>query len=353
MIFDSIKRNFIAIITSCIAILLVLWGLSLLLQGKTEILAHDNNMPLFQLVIGLFYGEFWLTVGAGASIIIITGILLYRINEVHLFITDREPLLAILFVSLASAFSTTHYLLSIHPALLLTILSINRLFYTYRRDYAFREVFMGALYISIATLFYAPAIWFLLVFIICLSLMKPISLRDWLVIIAGIITPYIFALFYYYFAQGNWQIPFILLAENLYIKHPSSFPEFSIAEWIYLVYSISISLFAILRSLFLPALGTKIKTIRINNVFIWLFFISLFCCVFYPAEQSKENLISITLPMSVLISNFFSSIKTNFGANTFFVLLMLSIISIQLPNDFYTYILDIFESAKGFICGLF
>ena len=352
MIFDSIKRNIFAIVISCLAIVLVLWGNNLLLP-KREVIIPYNPMPLMQLLLNLFYKDFWITVILGGLMILILAILLFRLNEIHLFLTKHEPLLAILFVVLMSTFVSTQYLLSVHFALFFIILSLNCVFRTYRLDYAFSEIFIGSVYLSIATLFYAPSIYFLPVLIICLSLMKPVLWRDCVVVIAGLGVPYLFALFYYYFVWSDFQIPFILFIDNIQFTVPYSLSVFSITEWIYLIYIAVLMLLLIMRFIFTPAVGNKIKTIRINIVFIWMFFISLLCSIFYSQQSSRENLLLMSLPLSVLLANFFSTIRSNRLANVILILLFLSAFAIQIPDSCYVSIGDFFNYIWEFIVELF
>lgn len=354
MLFDSIKRNVFVIILYSIVIVLLLWAGNLLLGNKEVVLfVPAHPMPLHQLVIHWFYNNFQLAFSIGAGMVVLIAIMLYRLNEDHLFINRREPLLAILSVLLLSAFGSNHHILSVHFALFFMILSLNAAFNAYRREYAFREVFMGALHISVATLFYLPIIYTLLAFFICLGLMKPLRWRDWLVAVAGLAVPYIFALFYYHFADGNWQIPFLLFAQNIPLTIPTSIPAFSVNEWVYLIYTTLLVVGVILRLLFNPPVGEKIKTIRITTVFIWLFIIGIFCALFYPMQSSNEGLLIVVIPMVVLITKFFELLKNNALANTLFVLLLLSIVLLQLPDDIFSTIGGLFTNAWEFISNLF
>lgn len=356
MVFDSIKRNVFAIITMCVIIVSILWGTNFIGSSDSNVantVASKNTMPLQQLIGNYLYAQHWIAIASGALLTLLLGMLLYRLNELHLFITKREQLLPIVFTLLVSAFLPANYIQGVHFALFFTILSLNNIFATYRRDYAFREIFMASVYLSTATLFYAPSAYYLIILVISINLMKPLLWRDVVVVLSGISVPYVFALFYYFFTAGDWQIPFTLLSDNILVAFPLSFPELDTKQWIYIIYILLICLIALLRIIFIPPTGSKIKLIRINALFGWMFIMALLANALYPSAAEIDHLIFAAFPATVLVVNLFSSIKSNGRANSLFLVLLLLIAAMQLSTNFYVSIATYATNVWDFVVNLF
>ncbi len=142
----------------------------------------------------------WLSPVLAGLICFIQALLINDIvneNKVH---ARKNYLAGLLFIIISSFFKES---LLLSPALLsltFVILSVRRMFSLIKKEKAFGDVFDVGFLIAIAGLFYFPATLFILFAYIGVGTMRPFSYRDWIIILLGVLSPYmvVFTGFFWY-----------------------------------------------------------------------------------------------------------------------------------------------------------
>jgi len=104
-------------------------------------------------------------------------------------------LVYLIIVSLLPPFLWFHPLLFVNSLLLL---ALDRLFMMYKNPQALPLVFNTAFILSMAALFYLPAISLFMVFAVGIIIFRPFSWREWIVGIIGYLLPFFYAFLYYF-----------------------------------------------------------------------------------------------------------------------------------------------------------
>jgi hypothetical protein len=141
------------------------------------------------------------------------GVFLQSVNALlvsRLFIAYRfrqiSTHIAIPFFLLASNLHPALAGLSeIQFALTFILIALNQLTETYKGKNETILVFNTGFCISIATLFYTPAVWFLLAFITGLNTFRGLRIREYMVLLAGFAIPYFWFFTWHYWAGGDWH----------------------------------------------------------------------------------------------------------------------------------------------------
>lgn len=163
----------------------------------------ENPMPLYNMVVWLLSGmPKWLT---GFLAFTIATSQVYHLNYVigkHevLYKNSYLPaLFLVLFLGMLPQFLTFHPVLLTNSIL---IFVLDKLFKIYKNVAPLPTLFDSCFLIGIATLFYLPAITFMLLFGISVFILKTFAWRDWVVGFFGLILPFFFTFVYYFWNDG-------------------------------------------------------------------------------------------------------------------------------------------------------
>lgn len=182
-----------------IAISLISWSLHYGVVPTT-------GMPLYDLVSGIFIkltghvGEKTSVLSAVIVFILITSQALhlnYVLNKHEVFFKQSwlPALIYLLIGSIVPQFIWFSPLLFVNTIL---IFALDKIFGLYKNTGALVLAFDSAFLLSMAALFYFPAIVFVFVYVISILILRPFSWRDWLVGIMGFALPFFFAFLYYF-----------------------------------------------------------------------------------------------------------------------------------------------------------
>ncbi|HNS47135.1 MAG TPA: hypothetical protein PKH94_07850 [Bacteroidales bacterium] len=223
---------------------------------------------------------------------------------------------------------------TVNPVLmanLFLILSLNVNMSIYLKPEPYKEIFNGTFLISVASLFYLPSLIFLILFWLSLIIYRISSLREWIITISGLIAPYVFVAFYYY-----WTDSFGVFLED-YVRIMFRFIPFTFGPmkpWlgeIYLVLGIVVVLLVII-GLFKISLETTEKVITVRkrmNVIIYWTIISMIS-FFWAGEHLLIHACVLAVPAGILTAYFFSGIRRIAVAELSFTILIILIAAIKL-----------------------
>ena len=284
----------------------------------------DNGMPLYSLFMSLTNNwPAWLLVFLGYLLVCSQCLHLNAIlnkYEVLYKASYLPALFYLLFSAILPQFVVFHPILFVNTIMLFVFEKILRL---YKNNLPLSLDFDSCLLISLASLFYFPAALFALLFFISLSILKPFSWRDWVVGLLGLLTPYFFA-FVIFFLKDQWRefLDFILstpIREKMEIR-----------DLVPKAYQVTI---LVAGAFFLAALlklrnnfyKNDIRTRNYQQVII-VFFLTSAGSALLTRENMLFKLSAMTIPLSVIVSNYFLSIKKRWWAEILFYILLATLI---------------------------
>jgi hypothetical protein len=250
-------------------------------------------------------------------IMLLNGILLNYIFTSNKLVQKTTYMPAFMYYLLSSSnyqFMTMSSMLLMNSCLILALWFFFRI---YSKKESVEDIFSTSLIVAIGSMFYAPSMLFLLWIWIGFFIYKAYSLRQWLVSIFGFITPFVFAIVYYYLTdqvmeQANWFIDKFVLLPQLY----------PIEEPIHVVYLAGLGL------LLIPALF-YVRSSKIDRNIIYgkkcsilndLLFVSLLPLSY--AMSFSEFSAFYSIPLSFILTIFFFSKRKLLYSNIVLLLLI-------------------------------
>jgi hypothetical protein len=257
------------------------------------------------------------------ALVLIIGILIYKINSEHLSITGKEHLLVWLWVILVGGFSFLHPLSEVHFATVFILLSYDVLFNVYKRTGDYKVIFMSSMYLGIATFFYSFAIYLFIPYIISLYRFKIAGFRDWIISIAGFFVPFYFAIFIFHFLEGNWLYPIEVTIDNI-IPDGRLYAKIAEMKTFQYIFCVLIAIL-IAAGMLMPAKSRHRwrdqKTISCMRSFSTLMLFSILIFLLFTPE-SKLIFQIILIPATIYIRIMFLKISKNSVVNLLFILLI-------------------------------
>jgi hypothetical protein len=223
---------------------------------------------------------------------------------------------------------------TVHPVLianLFLLLALNLNLSIYLKTEPYKEIFNCTFFISLASLFYLPSLIYLILVWASLLIYRISSLREWIITISGLLAPYLFIAFYYY-----WTDSFGIFIQD-YIGTMFRFHPLHIVFTKPLLGESYFVLGAVLTILLITgfikiSLETTEKVITVRkrmNVIIFWVFITLIS-FFWASDHLLVHACLLAIPASILITYFFSGIRRIAIAEIFFTVIILLIAVIKL-----------------------
>lgn len=262
----------------------------------------------------------------------ISGILLLLANVLlfDLYITSQEvveknnhvPSL-ILSIFLCYALSLN----PLHPILFAQLLLSTALWCfssIYKANNIFSPVFNGAFCLSVAAVIYPPYTLFLTLCFVSLLILRPFSLREWLLSILGICLPYFFyfsCLFLFNKDTNEVGLNFV----NSF--HTPGIPAYLKGSFLINFSVILIAAFTLVFFL-MKTVSNKIKTQKNFVIFLWMFFFSVPAWFMVSTGAAFTGLLS-AMPLSVFLGIYLGSAKSRILVELLmWVLLILFVVSL-------------------------
>jgi hypothetical protein len=282
----------------------------------------EKSMPLFNFIFNLFGSLKWLIVITAFGLLFFQTIILNNLATDNEFPSKNTYLPALVYIVLMSSSVNTY---PIHPVLFsnfFLLVALNIIFELYGKNESYTDVLNISLLISIASLFYFPCIFFLLLFWISFIVYRIFSLREWVISIVGIILPYIFLGLYYF-----WNDKLVLRIAD-YQKFISNIKQISIKFSTYQIVLYSIIgaiLILAFYSLLTRSREKAIKNRKFNSIIFWFLILAVVSIIFSSTYSSFHFGIAF-IPASLLISNYLIQCKRNWWAELVFTILLGAVI---------------------------
>ena len=301
-------------------ILMVMWVFVL---PKPEISNTENAFPLFLYAFQELRDQRVLMVGVSLVMIVLQAFLLTTVINKQGVLRDSSHLPALLYVVLMSCFPEQ---LSFNPLLFANffiIIFLNSIFNFFRSDTAVYEVFYAGLFIGIASLFYWPCLFLFPLIWAGLYVLRPFAWQEWLASFIGVFLPFLFfGSILYWFNMLSFNSLKAILEPFYKVEFSTAYNGTYIILFIILVIILMASLFRFSRDLNTFA---KVRTRKFLAIVVWFF---LFAGLSYlvSVKRTMISLSFLAIPLSVIISNYFLSLKNQLLAELVFLLLLAAVI---------------------------
>ncbi|MFZ4549842.1 MAG: hypothetical protein ACOYN4_20505 [Bacteroidales bacterium] len=277
--------------------------------------------PLYKLLSGFFQYFPGLGVTLALLLVVIQSVALFYVFESNGFFGRRNfmpAIIALIALSWDIHYQTLHALL---PAGIFVLIALNSIMSAYGKQSAYHQVFTASFSIAMASLFYIPLAYLLLMVWFTLITYRVSSWREYAVSLIGFILPFIYYLSWLFwddnFLDGVKQIPGSLF-KITYL--PNLNPEYTI--WL------SISIFIMLVTMFavLNIMNDKLISLRRRSWVLFNFsFTSMLIVVLSGWQILTANYLFI-IPLVFFISGSLVILKRPFWfeilAITYFVLFL-------------------------------
>jgi hypothetical protein len=317
--FGIFKKKSATPVFASLLITLSLWGTSFF----EPILVRDNvpMMPLEQRLMELVeLSPLLSTIAAFLLMYLLAGMLI-SLSGKHFFAPEQIFLPPFVFVLICSTFPLQKCMNGSYIAALCFMTGLFQLLRVYLNRRVFASIFLAAMFLSLASLFSASAVFLLLILPIALPLLcTPAVWRHWAIALCGAALPYLYAIVGFYLSSGDGFILFQRLYSCLGSSSSWIFENGRRVEWFYLLYLLLLVVLA-MSMLLRGMLTSRIKVKKIHMLFVWNFFIMLAVMVALPSG-SMFLLPLMAVPASVLIANFLTLTKYRRLAGFFFFMLV-------------------------------
>jgi hypothetical protein len=262
---------------------------------------YDSNpMPLYAILKGVIGSNPLIGLSLSFVLVILMSFLIVHFNTVNFFINERTFLPAIIFVLLTGLFPSFQVLNPVLPASVLLMLAIRRIMEAYRKNGIAFNFFDASILISTGCLFYANLVWFELLVIIGIAILRTGNFRELVLAILGFCTPLIITAGIYYVLGKDLQALISDIRYNLFSDSGMYFfSRITIAGLVLAGLCSLISIFFLLS----VAGGKKIKSRKTFTLLLWTLIISL--SVYFIVPAASFELVYITaIPLAYFLSHY-------------------------------------------------
>jgi len=258
-------------------------------------------MPLFSLLMSVSCFNPLFSVFVAFLLVLSISGLLVNFNTSAFFISERNFLPALIFGLLSSFFPQYQILNPVLPAALLLVLGIRKIIESYKVQGTAFSLFDAGLLIGTGSLFYAGLIWFGVLLIIGIAILRAGSLTELIISIMGLATPLFLVYGFLYVTGNDMDSQLSAISYNLFGKDGHySISGLSLGVLIAAGITVLISVTQLLS-----AINTKkIKSRKTFILLLWTFFIALGIEVLFKTV-SAEMLWIIAIPPTYFITHYF------------------------------------------------
>jgi hypothetical protein len=258
-------------------------------------------MPFFSLLMSVSCFSPLFSVFVAFLFVLLISVLLVTFNTSAFFISERTFLPALIYGLLCSYFPHYQILNPVLPATLFLILGIRKIIDSYKVQGIAFSLFDAGLLIGIGSLFYAGLIWFGVLLIIGMAILRSGSLTELIISILGLATPLFIVYGFLYVTGKDMDAQLSAITYNLFGKDSRySIPGLTLGVLITVGSIVLISVTHLLS-----AINTKkIKSRKTFILLLWIFFIAM--CIYFlfkPVSAGMQYIIAI--PPTYFITHYF------------------------------------------------
>jgi hypothetical protein len=329
MILRFFKGSGTGVIFLISATLLLVWFSAFLNPNADSFARYETDpMPL--------YGLLKLAIGKNPFpgvifsffLVSLVAIFIINFNNTIFLINERTFLPALIYILCGGIFPEYQNLNPVIPASFFLMLAIKRIMDGYHNPGIAYNFFDAGILISIGSLFYANLIWFGLLVLIGIALIRTGSLMEIVISVIGLLTPFLIAFGVYYIGGKDMDSLLLLIKYNLFGRSEDYL--FQRITQVALVF-MGVILIVSIAYLFRRMNSKKIKTRKAFSLLLWVFIISL--VIYFVLPSASVEVVWITsIPVCYFLSHYFVSIRRKLVPEIVFSLFLILVFMIQILN---------------------
>ncbi len=290
-----------------------------------QVLYETNPMPLYEIIKNITGNNLIGGIIFSFLSIALLLFLLVNFNTSVFFINERTFLPALFYILFSAIFPQQQVMNPVLPAAVFLMIALLRIMKAYRKQGTAFNFFDAGMLISIGSMFYVNIIWFGLLLIIGIALLRTSNIKEISLSILGILTPYLLLAGLYYILGIDIGAFLTDLNYNLFGRTPGySFSRLLLVMIILLGIIIFISIVFLLMRMSTK----KIKSRKTFYMLLWTLFISLLLYLLLPSV-SVEMIWVTGIPASYLLTNYFVFVRKKIIPEILFSGIFLLVILLQ------------------------
>ncbi len=293
-----------------------------------EVISNKFDMPLYEVIYDFAKDYQLFSTIAAFVMVFLQGLLLNQLFTNNHLSQKNTFLPAFIYILLMSC---SYNCMTLNSMLFANFLIIFALYFFLRchdKKEGIDEIYNSCALLSLASMFFAPSIIFIIWIWLGLIIYKLYKWRSWGMSLLGLITPYVL-LFIFYYLNGMSFHENILANTHKWLHFDFNF----LNEPIQVVYIASLLFFAI------PAIFTTLSS-RSNRVIEYrkksavMFTLLIISLIPFALSKTEYNMSFIfAVSLSFFFSNFFLQYNNERKINTFFIIfILISIIKVFFPH---------------------
>ena len=315
------------IIFMIVVILFTVWISAILNQRLHPRYIYETDpMPLYGLMKLMINNSHNLGVILSFLMASLMAFLMVNFNTTVFFIHERTFLPAFFYVLFGGLFPDQQLLNPVIPASIFLMLAIMRILDGYYKTGTTYNYFDAGFLISIGSLFYANLIWFGLLVIIGIALLRTGNAKEIVISVLGLLTPYLITFGIYYVLGKDIFALIKLIGDNLFTRatfYPM--PRLTILALIFSGALILVSFVQLMQRMN----SKKIKSRKTFSLMIWTLLISI--TVYFALPSASVELVWImSIPVSYFLTHYFVFVKKKLVPEILFSCLCFFILFIQI-----------------------
>jgi hypothetical protein len=307
--------------------LIAVWISAILNQRLHPRFIYETDpMPLYGLLKFLINNSHNLGVILSFLMVSLMAFLMVNFNTTVFFINERTFLPALIYILFGGFFPDHQLMNPVLPASIFLMLAIIRIIDGYHKSGTAYNYFDAGILISTGSLFYANLIWFGLLVIIGIALLRTGNLKEIVISIFGLLTPYFITFGLYYVIGKDLGALIKLLGDNLFAT--STYYPFPRLTIVALIFSGALILGSLMQ--LIKHMNTKkIKSRKTFSLMIWTFIISI--VVYFALHSASVEIVWLaSIPASYFLTHYFVFAKKKLVPEILFSLFFVFVLLIQL-----------------------
>jgi hypothetical protein len=292
----------------------------------SDLIYETDPMPLYGLLKLLINGHQMLSLIITFLMVSLMAFLLVNFNTTVFFINERTFLPALFYALFGGLFPEYQLMNPVLPASIFLMLAIMRILDGYHKTGTAYNFFDAGIMISLGSLFYMNLIWYGLLLIIAILILRTGNLKEIVISFLGLLTPYLILFSVYYIIGKDLGALSKLLVNNLFSQSSSyQFSRLTIVTLIFTGLLVFVGLFTLIQQMNTK----KIKSRKTFSLIIWTFLITL-TMYFAVPSASVEVIWLISIPVSYLLTHYFIYVKKRLIPEILFSIFIVFILLIQI-----------------------
>jgi hypothetical protein len=200
-------------------------------------------------------------------------------------------------------------LLLFHPLILANLFlirALDKIFALFKNESPISQLFDSGFLIAIASLFYFPAASFFILFLVSLSILRPLNFREWMIAFTGFLLPYFFLSVYFFWTnqlKNGWKT----ITSNYLPQHLKI--DFVLAKPLIILLTVLGLLFLLSLNLLRQNFYKNVIRTRSNQQILLLFFVLAAASSFLLQRISFYHFTLLAIPLSAFFAYYFLAAK--------------------------------------------